>query len=58
MKPYGHKRKDGRTCRWGCCGCRKGNVENRDPVNRERVNKAARHRARQVAVSEIRAEAV
>lgn len=52
MIPYGHKRKDGLTCEYGCCGLNKGNVANRKPSKRERVNKAARHRARQAAAQE------
>lgn len=47
MKPYGHKRSDSKTCIYGCCGVKKANIENRSPSRRTRVNKAARHRARQ-----------
>jgi hypothetical protein len=46
MKPYGHRRKDAKTCRYGCCGYGKANVENRWPSNRVRVNRAARKRGR------------
>lgn len=48
MKPYGHRRTDARTCQYGCCGGTKANVSNRDTPNRKRVDKAARHRARQL----------
>jgi hypothetical protein len=52
MKPYGHKRHDALTCAYGCCGMRKGNVENKSPNARRRLDKNARHRARQNAKAE------
>jgi hypothetical protein len=54
MKPYGHKRRDALTCVYGCCGYGKGNVENRKPSNKRRVDKAASKRARQAGKAEAR----
>jgi len=48
MKAYGHKRRDGQTCEYGCCGGKKSNVANQRPSKRSRVDRAARKRARQV----------
>jgi len=58
MKPYGHEPKDGQTCKYGCCGSGKANVSNKSVSRRERVNKAARHRARQKGKREIRTGAM
>lgn len=42
MKPYGHKRKDSQTCKYGCCAL-KGNPHANSV---DLVNKAAKKRAR------------
>ncbi len=47
MKPYGHERRDGQTCTYGCCGLTKSNVSNKLPSARRAVDMAAKRRARQ-----------
>jgi hypothetical protein len=46
MKPYGHKRSDSKTCKYGCCGVGKSNVANKHPSKRRAVDRAAKKRVR------------
>lgn len=48
MKPYGHKRRDNISCKYGCCRGKSNPHQNGIDI----VNKTARKRARQVGQKE------